>query len=76
MPIFIIPFLIVYDTCRLTVGVTGRWAGVDFAWKQYKFEARKMPVNRADSQPSAARRVGQFIAYPLRFRPTSRAATL
>ena len=33
------------------------WAGVDNAWDQYKLEARKMPINRGESQPSAARRV-------------------
>jgi hypothetical protein len=30
------------------------WAGVDSAWEQDSFEAWKMLVNRADSQPSAA----------------------
>ena len=29
--------------------------GVDSAWEQKKLEARKMIVNRAESQPSAAR---------------------
>jgi hypothetical protein len=30
-------------------------AGEKTVWEQYKLEARKMPLNRADSQPSAAR---------------------
>jgi len=33
------------------------WAGVDSAWEQKKLEARKMPVNRAESHSSAARLV-------------------
>jgi len=37
------------------------WAGVDSAWEQGKLEARKMPVNRADSHTSGARRVGQWF---------------
>jgi len=41
-------------------------AGEKTAWEQYKPEAGKMPVNRADSQPSAARCVGQQLSlfYP------------
>ncbi len=42
---------------RLTVCVTRVWAGVDSAWEQEKLEARKMPVNRADSHTSGARGV-------------------
>ena len=40
---------------QLTVCVTRKWAGVDSAWEQEKPEARKMPVNRADSHLSGAR---------------------
>jgi len=36
------------------------WAGWDSVREQEKLEARKMPVNRADSHPSAARFVGRF----------------
>ena len=32
-----------------------RVVGVDNAWEQEKLEARKMPVNRADSHTSGAR---------------------
>jgi len=35
-------------------------AGEKTAWEQYKLEVRKMPVDRADSQPSAARIVRRF----------------
>ena len=34
---------------------TGAGAGVDSAWEQYKLEARKMLLNRADSHTSGAR---------------------
>jgi hypothetical protein len=37
---------------------TGAGAGVDSVWEQKKLEARKMPVNRADSPASSARFVG------------------
>lgn len=43
------------DDCRPTVCVTCVWAGVDSAWEQEKLEARKKPVNRADSHTSGAR---------------------
>jgi hypothetical protein len=43
---------------RLTVCVTGRWAGVDSAREQYKLEARKMLEKAADSHLSSARGVG------------------
>ena len=33
----------------LTDCVTGRWAGVDAAWEQYKFGARKMLENGDES---------------------------
>jgi hypothetical protein len=46
---------------RLTVCVTCVWAGVDNAWEQEKLEARKMPVNRADSHTSGARFVRRFF---------------
>jgi hypothetical protein len=36
------------------------WAGVDSAWEQEKFEARKMLVNRAESHTSGARFVRRF----------------
>ena len=36
-----------------------RWAGVDSAWEQKKLEARKMPINRAESPASSARFVGR-----------------
>jgi hypothetical protein len=38
------------------------WVGVDNAWEQEKLEARKMPVNRADSHTSGARFVRRFYA--------------
>ena len=44
---------------RLTVCVSGLWAGVDSAWEQKKLEARKMLENAAESPPSTARCVGQ-----------------
>jgi hypothetical protein len=48
---------------RPTVCVTCWWAGVDSAWEQKKLEARKMPVNRAESHTSGARFVGrQFMS--------------
>jgi len=34
---------------RLTVCVTGRWAGVDSAWEQKKLKARKMLKNGDES---------------------------
>src|SRR5665811_1258244 len=40
---------------RLTVCVTGRWAGVDNAWEQEKLEARKMLENATESTASNAR---------------------
>jgi hypothetical protein len=40
------------------------WAGVDSAWEQEKLEARKMPVNRADSHTSGARFVGRRAVVP------------
>ena len=46
---------------NLAVCVTGAGAGVDSAREQKKLEARKMLVNRADSQKSAARFVGRFF---------------
>jgi hypothetical protein len=39
------------------------WAGADSAWEQEELDARKMPINRADSPPSAARGVGCAIEY-------------
>ena len=45
-----------------TVCVTGAGVGVDSAWEQKKFEARKMlAVGRADSPASSARGVGQCM---------------
>ena len=44
-----------FDFVRLTVGVTGAGAGVDSAWEQYKLEARKMLLKRAESHLSGAR---------------------
>ena len=44
-----------------TVCVTGAGVGVDSAWRQKTLEAGKMPVNRGDSHPSAARGVGQVL---------------
>lgn len=44
-----------------TVCITGAEAGVDSAWEQRKLEARKMPVNRADSPASSARGVGRWM---------------
>jgi hypothetical protein len=44
------------------------WVGVDSAWEQdaERLEARKMPVNRADSHTSGARFVGwRFVAQGL-----------
>jgi len=41
------------------------WAGVDNAWEQKKLEARKMPVNRADSHTSGARFVGTLLTLRL-----------
>ena len=51
-----------YGRGGLTVCVTGRWAGVDSAWEQYKLEARKMlDAKRGDESPSSsARCVGRF----------------
>jgi len=43
--------------CCPTVCVSGGWAGVDNVWDVEKPEARKLLVNRADSQLSAARGV-------------------
>ena len=37
-----------------------RVGGVGEGWEQEKLEARKMPVNRADSHTSGARGVGRF----------------
>jgi hypothetical protein len=37
------------------------WAGVDKVWEQKKPEAKKMPVNHADSHTSGARFVGRFV---------------
>jgi hypothetical protein len=39
----------------LTVSFRCKWAGRDSAWEQYKPEARKFPINRAESHLSAAR---------------------
>ena len=50
-----------WELARLTVSVTGRWAGVDNAWEQYKPKARKMLVNRAESHRSGARFVGRLL---------------
>jgi hypothetical protein len=36
------------------------WEKVDKAWEQKKLKVWKMLVNRADSQPSAARGAGQI----------------
>ena len=47
---------------RPTVCVTGAGVGVDSAWEQEKLEARKMPVNRAESPASSARFVGRRFA--------------
>jgi len=51
-------------TSQPTVCVTCVWAGVDSAWEQYKPEARKMLVNRAESHTSGARFVGQPACLP------------
>ncbi len=40
-----------------TVCVTGRWAGLDSAWEQYKLEARNMLENGDESHLSSARGV-------------------
>jgi len=55
------------DYCRLTVCVTGRWAGVDNVWEQEKPEARKMlDAKRGDeSRLSSARFVSQPFALRL-----------
>jgi len=50
--------------CALTVGVSRKWAGVDNVWEQEKPEARKMPVNRADSYMSGARFVRRRVDVP------------
>jgi hypothetical protein len=47
--------------CRLTVCVTGWRVGGDNAGEQKKLKAKKMFVKRAESQPSGARFVGQFL---------------
>ena len=46
----------------LTVCVTGAGAGVDSAWEQKKLEARKLLLEAADSQKSAARCVSRLYA--------------
>jgi hypothetical protein len=46
---------------QFTVCVSGFWAGVENVWEQKKLEARKMLVNCADSQKSAARFVRRFF---------------
>jgi hypothetical protein len=43
------------------------WAGVDNAWEQEKLEARKMPVNRAESHTSGARFVSRRPILSRRF---------
>jgi hypothetical protein len=44
------------------------WAGVDNAWEQEKPEARKMPVNRAESHTSGARFVSpRYLDFTLGF---------
>lgn len=45
-----------------TAGVTCVWAGVDKFWEQEKLEARKMPVNRAESHTSGARLVSRLLS--------------
>ena len=40
------------------VCVSGGWAGVDSVWEQDSAEVLKILENAAESQPSAARRVG------------------
>ncbi len=55
-----------FGTWRLTVCVTRVWAGVDNVWEQEKLEARKMPVNRAESHTSGARFVRQPARLPER----------
>jgi len=50
---------------RPTVCVTCVWAGVDSAWEQEKPEARKKPVNAADSHTSGARFVGRFLLFKI-----------
>jgi hypothetical protein len=51
-------FYTLFSKGRLTVGVSGWWAGWDSAWEQEKLEARKMPKNGTESHQSAARIVG------------------
>ena len=53
-----------YDLCAQRFAFTehGAGAGVDSVREQKKLEARKMPVNRAESHKSTARFVGQLPA--------------
>ena len=50
-----------HENCRM-VCVIGLSAGVDNVGEQKKLEARKMPVNRADSHKSAARFVRSVLS--------------
>ena len=45
------------------LGNIGRWAGVDSAWEQEKLEARKKPVNAAESHTSGARFVRRLYGF-------------
>jgi hypothetical protein len=55
------PIFILQDR-RLTVCVSGFWAGWEKASEQKKLEARKILLEAADSQKSAARFVGQWFS--------------
>ena len=54
---------------RPTVCVSGFWAGWDNAWEQKKPKARKMLLEAADSQKSAARFVGWLCARRADWKP-------
>ena len=64
-------FLFLY---RPTVCVTGRWAGVGFAWEQYKPEAKKMLKNGREAYyaptfgvgEGQVGRIGRWVAGMLR----------
>jgi hypothetical protein len=52
-------FFFLFSPQRPTVCITDSGAGVDSAWKQKKFEARKMLENAADSHASDSCFVGR-----------------
>jgi hypothetical protein len=51
------------------VCVTGRWAGVDSAWEQYKLETRKLLKNGAESHLSSARFVSLLLIFTEKQKP-------